>query len=440
MMTQHALLVGMGKSGLALHKVLEKKGISHSCYDDTGLSTTISLEEAVDLIHRLKDSLLVVPSPGIKPSHYLIKDASKEGCTLATEIDLAFHLSQTSLPPFIGVTGTNGKTTVVEFLSFALSSHGIRAETVGNIGIPLIDRVFLQEKPLPDLFVIELSSFQLEYTKRCPLSCAAYLNFAPDHLEWHETLSAYNKAKCAIFSHVLPAGLRLAHASVPTLEKGWTTFSASMKTDIGTDGENVYIEGKKIGELPQNIRGKLLHDTENFLASCGLLVPRFLPYGAVKEAWEQFEKGPHRIQLIETIQTVSFWDDSKATNISSTEAAVKFLEGPIVLIAGGVHKGFSYSSWKDSFKNRVRAVVAIGQAKKYIQDDLSPDCPVLLTESLEEALFMAATLVPQRGHILLSPGCSSFDMFQNYKERGNQFQRLVKDHRQKFIHMWSASL
>lgn len=438
-MTQHALLIGMGKSGLALQRVFDQKKIPFSCYDDSGLSSTVSLEEALDLIHELKGSLLVAPSPGIKPSHCLIKEAMKAGCPIATEIDLAFELYQDTLPPFIGVTGTNGKTTVVEFVCFALSSNGIRAETVGNIGLPLIERILLHERPLPDLFVIELSSFQLEYTKRCPLCCAAYLNFAPDHLEWHETLSAYNKAKCAIFSHVEPLGMRLVHPSVPAFEKGLTTFSATMNTDIGTDGEYVYSEGKMIGELPQNIRGKFLHDTENFLASCGLLVPRFLCYEAIKEAWERFEKGPHRIQLIETIQTISFWDDSKATNISSTEAAVRSLEGPIILIAGGVHKGFSYSSWKAVFKNRVKAVVAIGQAKEHIQHDLASDCPVLLTESLEEAIFMAASLVPPMGHVLLSPGCSSFDMFQNYKERGDLFQKLVKAHRQQFLRMWSVS-
>lgn len=427
------LLIGMGTSGQSLKKVFEKINISHFCFDDTPGVGDISFEKALNLIQSFKKDLLVAVSPGIRPSHPLIQQARENGCSISTEIDIAFELYQKPLPPFLGVTGTNGKTTVVEFISFALLNNGIRAETVGNIGLPLVERLFLQNEPLPDVFVIELSSFQLEYTKRCPLKGAVYLNFAPDHLEWHETLAAYHHSKERIFSHVEAGGVCLVHTSVPPIEKPLRTFSVMPDTDVGTDGEFVFYEGIKIGQLPSTLRGKLLHDTENFLASCGLLVRSFLPYDAIKAAWEVFQKGPHRIQLVETINTVSFYDDSKATNISSTEAAVKSLLGPIVLIAGGVHKGFSYSSWKAVFKNRVQAIVAIGQAQEAIFHDLNPDYTVIFAHTLEEALFKAASLVPLNGNVLLSPGCSSFDMFKNYKERGDLFQKLIRMHRESIV-------
>ena len=346
-------------------------------------------------------------------------------------LGMVICVSAVAMNNYQSVQMYTGKTTVVEFVSFALSRSGISAEAVGNIGIPLVERFFLHDEPLPEVFVIELSSFQLEYTKRCPLKGAAYLNFAPDHLEWHGTLQEYNKAKCAIFSHVEPSGVCLVHPSVPLLSIPHTTFSATMKTDIGTDGEHLFYKGKAMGELPTTLRGKLLHDTENFLTSVGLLVPSFLSYQQVKESWQCFQKGPHRIQLVDSCHTVSFWDDSKATNISSTEAAVKSLEGPIVLLAGGVHKGFSYSSWKAVFKDRVQAVIAMGQAKAAIRQDLMPEYTVIEATTLEDAFLKAVSIVPKMGHVLLSPGCSSFDMFSNYKERGDMFQKLVKSYCQK---------
>ena len=426
-------MVGMGRSGRALLQLFDQKNIVYSCYDDIQKTGYESFEKAKARIHALKEKLTIAVSPGIKPSHPLMQEALLQGCPIVTEIDIAFQFLEKKLPPFIGVTGTNGKTTVVEFLSFALSSIGIRSEAVGNIGLPLVERLFLQKEPLPEVFVIELSSFQLEYTKLCPLRGAAYLNFAPDHLDWHGTLEEYHKAKSSIFSHVDPSGVCLLHTSVPSLDIPHMTFSTTTATDIGTDGEIVFYKGTSLGTLPAPLRGKLLHDTENFLASCGLLVPLYLSYEQVKTSWEAFQKGPHRIQLIDTINTVSFWDDSKATNISSTEAAVLFLEGPIVLIAGGVHKGFSYLSWKDVFKGRVKAIVAIGQAKPALVQDLTPDYPVIEASTFSEAFEKAVSLAPPNSHVLLSPGCSSFDMFANYKERGDTFQKLVKSLQRQWI-------
>lgn len=424
------LILGMGKSGKALQKVCEKINRSTLCYDDVG--GYASKEEILEAMRSFKKDLFVALSPGIAPSHPLVLEAIRNKCQIGTEIDCAFEWFEKEvgkkIPPFIGVTGTNGKTTVVEFTSFALSEGGFTSETVGNIGLPLIERLFLDPRPLPDFFVIELSSFQLEYTNRCPLVAAAYLNFAPDHLEWHQTLDAYHKSKWKIASLLKSEAYLVLHTSVekssnvPSL-----SFSTSLKTDLGTDGQAVYCKGKRVGVLPQKLQGKLFHDTENFLASWGMLSQVGLPYQKVSGAWELFQKGPHRIQLVKTIDSISFWDDSKATNISSTEAAVRVIDGPIVLIAGGVHKGFSYSSWKDVFKGKVLSIIAIGQAKEALLQDLSPEYPVIFAHSFQEAFDKAYQTIPNSGgHVLLSPGCSSFDMFRDYKDRGDQFQALVK--------------
>ena len=252
-------------------------------------------------------------------------------------------------------------------------------------------------------------------------------------------MEAYHKAKSVIASHVDPSGVCLLHSTVPFVNHSCLTFSASMNSDIGTDGESVFYKERVLGRLPDTLQGMLLHDTENFLASCGLLVPLFLPYEAVKKAWDSFKKGPHRIQFVEKLGSFSFWDDSKATNISSTEAAVKRLHGPIVLIAGGVHKGFSYASWKEVFSKKVVAIIAIGQAKEAIFNDLAPEYHVSFAKTLEEAILQASAIVPENGHVLLSPGCSSFDMFANYKERGELFQQLIRIHRQKILQMRGVS-
>lgn len=420
----NVVILGMGKSGKALKKVCEQTGRTAFCYDDAGGFCT--KEEILKLIDTNTSDLLVALSPGISPSHPIVVEAVTKKRRIGTEIDCAFMWFDKKLPPFIGVTGTNGKTTVVEFTAFAAEEHGMKAETVGNIGVPLIERLFLDPKPLPDLFVIELSSFQLEYTSTCPLVSAVYLNFSPDHLEWHGTLESYHKSKWKIASLLKSEGHFLVHTSVPkSSEISSISFSTTLNTDLGTDGQAVYFKGKRMGVLPLKLQGKLFHDTENFLASYGLLSQVGIPYSSVSAAWELFQKGPHRIQLVTTIDSISFWDDSKATNISSTEAAVKVIDGPIVLIAGGVHKGFSYSSWKDVFSGKVQTIIAIGQAKEALLQDLSPEYPVVFAHSFQEAFDKACQVVPKGGHVLLSPGCSSFDMFRDYKDRGNQFQALV---------------
>lgn len=423
------LILGMGKSGNALKKVCEKIGHTAFCFDDAG--GFLTNEECVRLIQDKQKTLSIALSPGISPSHPLVLEAIKANRPLVTEIDCAFEWYKKKLPPFLGVTGTNGKTTVVEFTAFAASEYGMKAETVGNIGVPLVERIFLDPRPLPDLFVIELSSFQLEYTKTCPLVAAAYMNFAPDHLEWHQTLEAYHQAKWKIGAMVRSEGMFLVHTSVPKssdVSCRKVSFSTTLESDLGTDGQGLYLRGKRIGTLPSKLLGKLFHDTENFLASYGLLSSFGIPLSSVSASWELFQKGPHRIQLIHTVDGVSFWDDSKATNISSTEAAVKVIDGPIVLIAGGVHKGFSYSSWKDVFRGRVQTVIAIGQAKEYVLQDLSPEYSVIFAYSFHEAFDKACEAVSKDGHVLLSPGCSSFDMFRDYKDRGDQFQELVRQY------------
>ena len=430
------LILGMGKSGKALQMACIKQNRPFYCFDDKKSEKEMWLgqQEAEELIRTKKSSLTVAVSPGLMPTHPLVSQARKERCRLVTEIDCAFQWADKPLPPCVGVTGTNGKTTVVEFTAFAASRAGVQAETVGNIGVPLTERVLLDSTPLPDLFVVELSSFQLEYTKTCPLCSGAYLNFAPDHLDWHGTMEAYHQAKWSMTRLLAPHGRFIVHPSVPStplMDHEKLSFSTTVQTDIGTDGQSLFFKGKRVGPLPKRLQGKLFHDTENFLASFGLLLPFDIPYSSLAESWDQFEKGPHRIQLVDTIHSVSFWDDSKATNISSTEAAVRVIDGPIVLIAGGVHKGFPYTSWKSVFQGKVQAIVAIGQAKEAIKKDLSPEFLVEEAGSFDEAFHRACELVKEGGHVLLSPGCSSYDMFQNYKERGDRFQALVKTYRMK---------
>lgn len=422
------LIVGMGKSGQALFDACVKKQIPFFCFDDRKPEAPFLTKEAtLALIEQKQNDLFVVVSPGVAPSHDVVSAALRAQCRLGTDIDVALELYERDLPPFLGVTGTNGKTTVVEFCAYALEQAGVVAETVGNIGLPLVSRLILDTKPLPEVFVIELSSFQLEYTTHCPLRAAAYMNFAPDHLDWHETLEAYHRAKASIAMHVAPEGKIFVHSLVPQIhQENVVLFSASMNTALGTDGTSVFYQGSLLGKLPASLEGKLLHDTENFIASVGLLSCLGLSYEQVVLAWTTFQKGPHRIELVRTFDGVSFWDDSKATNISSTEAAVRTIQGPIVLLAGGVHKGFSYASWKRVFQGRVCTIVAIGQAKEAIYQDMAPEYPVVFAASLQEAVALARERVPRGGHVLLSPGCSSFDMFSDYKDRGNQFQSIVK--------------
>ena len=259
------------------------------------------------------------------------------------------------------------------------------------------------------------------------------MNITPDHLDRYKTMMDYAKAKCEI-------GRTIKHGFwLYVEENAWKQYKHlldykivrqygySPSSYIYTDLFMVYRDGKIAFILPSSMQGKKSHDLENLLAAYALCSDRGVTGPAFLAAWHTFQKPPHRIELFEEYNGVRFYDDSKGTNIDAVIRAVQSIDGPIILIAGGVDKNFPYTTWLEEFKDKVVHIFAIGEAAKKIHAQLSSTIPITLCSTLDSAVGQAIQLAQKGENVLLSPGCSSFDMFRDYAYRGQEFKRIVRE-------------
>lgn len=387
-----------------------------------GLTVKLDLE-----VNDLTGFDLVVLSPGIPISHPLAEKALQMGIELVGEIELGCRAAKHSM---IGVTGTNGKTTVTLLITHVLNKNGFQAKALGNVGVPFTQEI-LTLKP-QEIAVLELSSYQLETLQQKILDEALILNVTPDHLDRYETMENYAEAKFKIERSVKKDGVLfveqqtgIAYGSL-LKERQASFYGYTANCAIYTDLESVFHHGEVVFALPSTLKGKRSHDVENLLAAYAVCSRRGISGPQFLQAYATFKKPSHRIEFVLEREGVRYYDDSKGTNIDAVMRAVQSLDGMIILIAGGVDKGASYTPWIQSFKGRVKLICAIGQAADKIKGQLSHQIPVHLSASLDLAIQHAAGLAKKGEIVLLSPGCASFDMFRDYVHRGEEFQRLVR--------------
>ena len=387
------VVFGLGASGRSVVRYLQSRGIQPTLVDDK-ITEFESLPVLASTLVESASQLIV--SPGIPLTHPLV--LRSQG--VVNDIELAFQevLNRPKRPKVIGITGSNGKTTTTMLLTHILNCSGIRTEAVGNVGEPILDYI---DQDL-DCLVVELSSFQLEVARTPVLDASIVLNITPNHLDRHSSFEEYNRAKFRIFDLTL------------------NPEQSFYRTNFQLQGRHVL----ELGELPQEIEVPESHDTENFLSAYQLASTLGITFNQAVSAYSTFVKPPHRIQYITTVLGVRFWDDSKGTTIDATMKAVQSIPDPIVLIAGGVHKGEPYTAWK-SLQGKVKHIVTIGKAASLIRADLEGLIPMTDASTLQDATNIAFKLSSQGYSVLLSPGCASYDMFHDYKDRGLQFQKLV---------------
>jgi len=377
----------------------------------------------------------IVTSPGISSFHPLYQKALEQSKEIIGEIELA---SREITQKCLAVTGTNGKTTVTSLVTHVLNESNISAIALGNIGEPLCSALDDQKISQVQVLVLELSSFQLECLESRFIDAAALLNITPDHLDRYASMQEYAKAKMSILRNLKE------DSNLYVEEKCFSSFFESKEDTIQsygydpvnpiyTDKSDLFINGIRQFNLPKELQGKKSHNLENFIAAfllckgCGVTESQFL------KAYASFKKPSHRLEMVKTIEGVNYIDDSKGTNIDAVIRAVESITGNIVLIAGGVDKGFPYNGWILAFRDRVKVVLAIGQAKEKIQRDIGSNVLVELCETLQEAVLRAKFLSQEGETVLLSPGCSSFDMFKDYAHRGDEFKRLVNQLHEEII-------
>lgn len=385
---QNVLVIGLGVSGEAAVDYLRSQGFTVSTFDDKQENKEVSLDR-IDWI---------VTSPGIPPTHFLCQEAAKRKIPVVGETELALR---EICCPVIGITGTNGKTTVTELVAHVLNSTGRKARSVGNHGYPLT-RWLLEHKDEDEILVAELSSYQLDMMTTPCLDAAVVLNITPDHLDRYGNMLSYAKSKLHIASCLKKGAPLILYEQIV---QAYPELVATLSY-------------RSLPVMPS-------HDQENEEAAFLLLQPFQITKEEFEKAKETFRKPPHRIEYVRTFEGIDFYDDSKGTNIDAVIKAVNSFDRPLVLIAGGVDKGASYAPWISCFQGKVKALYVIGQAAEKIKRELGEYFPVKMCVSIEEAVEQAAICAPKGGVVLLSPGCSSFDQFKNYVERGKKFQQAV---------------
>lgn len=436
---KRALVVGMGMSGRSAAQFLLAHGALVNGVDrDDNLLTTnpeiqalrqsgLTVQPERECTDIGKYDLLVL-SPGVPQTHPLVQKALQAFLPVVGEIELGCSMAAN---PITGITGTNGKTTVTLLVTHVLQQCGKAARALGNVGAPFTKELLTLSPN--EIIVLELSSYQIETLYQPVLDAGVILNITPDHLDRYKTMEAYAQAKCDLERCLKPGG----HLYIE--EKAWSDFGRLLQgtkprlygylnsSYIHTDLKAVFRDGKKEFELPSSLKDKKSHDCENLLAAYALCADRGVSGEVFMQAWRTFRKPSHRIEFVTEHLGVRYYDDSKGTNLDAVIRAVQTFDCPVILIAGGVDKGAPYTPWLEEFKNKVKLICAIGQAAVKMHEQLAPQIPVLIFNSLEEAVRQAKSFAQTGDTVLLSPGCSSFDMFKDYAHRGQEFQRLVRE-------------
>lgn len=394
---------------------------------------------------------LVVTTPGWKPTSPLFLAAAEAGVPVWGDVELAWRLRGEDAPPWLAVTGTNGKTTTVRMLAAILEAAGLRTAAVGNIGVSLLD-IVLGDEPY-DVLAVELSSYQLHWAPSLRAHSGAVLNLAPDHLDWHGSMAAYatdkgriyegNQVAC-VYNAADPATEDLVRAA--EVEEGCRAIGFTLgipgPSQLGVV-ENILVDRafvedrhKQAQELAEvsDVNPPAPHNIANALAAAALARAYGVPPAAVREGLRAFRPDPHRVEHVADVDGVTYVDDSKATNTHAAGASLGAYEH-IVWIAGGLAKGATFDELVVTASQRLRGVVLIGADRALIREALArhaPDVPVVDldrtdTGAMAAAVREAARLARPGDTVLMAPACASMDMFTNYNKRGEAFAAAVHD-------------
>jgi UDP-N-acetylmuramoylalanine--D-glutamate ligase len=383
---------------------------------------------------------LIVVSPGVPLTIPPLREAQVAGVEIIGEVELAFR---NMTCPIIGVTGTNGKTTTVHLIAAMLEKGGVPHWVGGNIGRPLVE--FLLRRPegeggrVPEVVVAELSSFQLEATVHFRPWVALWTNLSQDHLDRYPSMEAYAEAKARIFREQTPRDVAVVPDKDPWLEAKMGEirartlrfgYPADPLPDVCLQEDCIVFQSSQTGQQErypiEGVRVPGKHNLENMMSA--LAAARLCgahPQG-VQEAMEGFSGIEHRVEYVGEWKGIRFYNDSKATTVASVVRALQCFEDPVLLLAGGKDKGGPFAPLRESLKRHVRKLLLYGAAAKRMARELEGTTEIGLADDLEEAVMQASQVARSGDVVLLSPACSSFDMFRDYEERGERFKTLVK--------------
>ena len=442
---EKVLVLGLGRSGISAAEYLAKRGAKVLLSESTApnaakLADAEKLKAAgveVELgghSQQAKDfANLVIVSPGITPNSEIVIELQEKGKDIICDVELAFR--ETKIP-IIGITGTNGKSTTTALISHILSTAGFKAPACGNFGVPVLDELEKQ----PNYMIAEVSSYQLHYCNTLSPFVAVWTNLTPDHIEWHGNLDRYIEAKQKLFANQKQNQYAVLNADDPIVSEFRpnseifqfsvnTTLDASIQCAFMQYDFLVYRVNGRTQILCHKDDLKIIgkHNLENALAAVSVAAVLNVPTERIIDGLKTFPGLEHRLEYVDTINGVKYYNDSKGTNPNSTIKDLEAFESQkVVLIAGGKDKHTPLNELVQCIQEHASDVILLGEAKERFQQALNEAGykNIQIAQSMEDAVKIAAEM--GRGPVVLSPACASFDMFKDFEDRGRVFKNLVR--------------
>lgn len=440
-MTGRVLVHGLGVAGMATLRALVRRNIDVVAVDDAATEThhreaerlgvdLVASPSATTLDGLVAASSMVAPAPGVPETHSVMEAARRHDRRVVTELDLAYEW-ESERPggprPIVAVTGTDGKTSTTLLTASILQSAGRSTVACGNTETPMVEALDLDV----DCFVVEATSFRLRFCESFRAEASAWLNLAEDHLDWHESMKSYEAAKARLWAHVRENDAAIGWVEDPIVMRHLARASCRRVT-FGDRRADYHVADDFLvgptGELAavSSLSRCLPHDVTNALCAAALVLESGLAdRRAVARALPTFCAPHHRIEFVGEADGIRWFDDSKATTPHAVRTAVRGFEH-VVLVAGGRNKGLDLAELAVE-KDRIRAVVAIGEAAAEIVRAFDGVRPVLVADDMGDAVVKARGLATTGDVVLLSPGCTSFDWYDGYARRGEDFSRRVRD-------------
>ncbi len=441
---QNIFIIGLGKTGLATARFLARKHAGITVADrktqneiESALTELRNAGISIDIVPYDATSLhhidMVIPSPGVPPHDPLLMEAVRKSIPIHSELEIACRFLK---PPMVAITGTNGKTTTTTLTGELLKAAGKKVFVGGNIGIPLIQ--YCDGPQNEDFVVAEVSSFQLQWVTAFHARCAVLLNTTCDHVNYHGSFAAYQEAKERVFLNQDESDLAILNADEDytrglskRLKAKTLFFSSTRHVTHGFSicGDQLVLSGfnGKDEFYPRDmIKIPGLHNAENIMAAiisarmCGCAPERVI------ETIAKFRGISHRIEYIDEIHGVTYYDDSKGTNVGAVVRALETFHNPVILLLGGRDKDGDFETLEPLIKTRVKSLILFGEARERIKEKVGGLVETDVRPTLREATLEARRRATAGDVVLLSPGCASFDEFADYKDRGNFFQTLVR--------------
>lgn len=445
---KRVLVFGAAKSGISATSLLQKQGAYVLLHDGNTNLNIDDLKERIDIknnfqavLGELPDEImdtidLLVLSPGIPVDHPLVEQMRKKNIPIWGEIELAYRFAKGKI---VGITGTNGKTTTTTLVGDIMKTYFDEVYVVGNIGNPYTD--IAMETTDQSVCIIELSSFQLETIHEFKPDVSAILNITPDHLNRHHTMDNYIQMKENIAKNQTMSELCILNYEDETLRQiadrlstRIMFFSSARQLENGLylDGEDIVYSDQGVKHIVCNVNElKVLgkHSYENVMVGIGMAVNMGVPMDLIKKAVLDFRAVEHRIEYVETIDGVSYYNDSKGTNPDASIKAVQAMKSPTILIGGGYDKDSEFDEWIEAFDNKIKYLVLLGQTREKIAECAIRHgfTNIIMASDLKEAVRVCAEKAQKGDAVLLSPACASWGMFENFEERGRLFKQYVRE-------------